>query len=490
MKTFSNAAILAAAAMLLAGSSAANPLHTSSWRTLHDGLGRYSQKPQKPGKSDQDDAGEKKRAKQDRHRPEKERRGRPGKRQLGKRDEQQQTKPNERQEGKPDEGQNERGNGGEPQPLQIRAYWKEGLYLETLDGNHRVHIGGRIMNDYAFLGGSDALEGEVGNLQDGSEIRRARLFVSGYIYKGVEFKIQYDFAGGDANPKDVYIGTRGLPANVRVGHFKEPFSLEELTSSKFITFTERALTNVFAPSRNSGIMVHGKVAGERASYGFGVFRETDSFGDSLADKYNLTGRFAGTPIYGSDGHRLLHLGGAFTFKNVDNDGTLRFRQRPEVHLAPRFVDTGKFPADSAHIFNAEVATVIGPFSAQGEYTRAAVNSDTADDPAFNGWYVMASYWLTGEHRNYETKEAAFGRVHPKANFLDGSGGAGAWELAVRYSRLDLNDKKIAGGKLNDLTAGVNWHWNPLTRVMFNLVRARLDGVDSVYAFQARAQIDF
>ena len=134
----------------------------------------------------------------------------------------------------------------------------------------------------------------------------------------------------------------------------------------------------------------------------------------------------------------------------------------------------------------EAALVAGPFSLQGEYMTAMTNTDDGTDPMFSGFYAMASYFLTGENRTY--KGGLFGRVKPKKNF--GAGGPGAWELAARYSHLDIADEAVEGGELDDITLGVNWYLNPNTRFMFNYVHAGLDTVGQSDTFQTRAQVDF
>ena len=121
------------------------------------------------------------------------------------------------------------------------------------------------------------------NLESGVEFRRARLYMSGTIYKNVFFKAQYDFADGDARFKDVYVGVKKIPiiGHIKIGNFKEPFSLEELTSSKYITFMERSVaTSAFAPSRHHGVMAYNTVPGtdDRATWAVGMFRNSDGYG--------------------------------------------------------------------------------------------------------------------------------------------------------------------------------------------------------------------
>jgi hypothetical protein len=136
----------------------------------------------------------------------------------------------------------------------LKIYWDEGLKMKSGDGNFKLQIGGRVFNDWGWFDQDDDIETFIGDQVDGTEFRRARIFMKGDIYKNVGYKVEYDFAGGGRPSfKDVYLKLKEIPyaGNFRVGHFKEPFGLEELTSSRFITFMERGLNNVFAPSRNT-----------------------------------------------------------------------------------------------------------------------------------------------------------------------------------------------------------------------------------------------
>jgi phosphate-selective porin OprO/OprP len=377
----------------------------------------------------------------------------------------------------------------------LRPYWKDGLRLDSADGAVKLKIGGRIQNDWAYYCTDDKDIGTADgdDFDEGVEFRRARLYVSGSIYDNVEFKAQYDFAGGDADFKDVYLGVKKVPyvGGVRVGHFKEPFSLEELTSSNYITFMERALPNTFAPSRNTGVMLHDAVLDKRLTWAAGFFRQTDDFGDGVGGRdYNMTARLTGLPLYEEDGKRLLHLGVAYTHQNYEDD-VIRFRARPESHLAPRVVDTGTIPAECGDLLGAEVAWVHGPFSLQGEYMHAFVEGDShfIGDPRFWAASLQASYFLTGEHRPYKTSSGTFDKVKPLANFGK-DGGPGAWELAARYSYLNLNDAGVSGGRLRDFTLGLNWYLNPNLRVMWNYVRADPSDGGDVDIFQMRLQLAF
>ncbi len=383
----------------------------------------------------------------------------------------------------------------------FRVFFKEGLNLQTAEGNFKMKIGGRIMTDFAVVGADDELEAAFEDLEGhGFEFRRARLYVSGTLYDVVDFKSQFDFAGQDVDFKDVYIGLRKIPGvgHLRVGHVKEPFSLEELTSSKYITFMERGLPNAFSPGRNTGVLAFNDILNERVTWAVGAFQEVGDSGDAFTDfeDQNISARITGLPWFAAK-DRLFHLGLSYTHRfRSPEDNPVRFRARPEIHIVDdRLVDTKSIAADGVDILNPEAAVVFGPFSLQGEYFHSIIDSEDAGDPEFNGFYVYASVFLTGEHRNYKPSAGAFSRVKPKRNFHWGKGGWGAWEAAFRYSRIDLNDEAIEGGKEDNFTLGLNWYWNPNTRVMLNYVFADLkdrEGVDdgSAHLLGTRFQVDF
>lgn len=360
--------------------------------------------------------------------------------------------------------------------------WSNGFNVQSADGRFKLKFGGRLQGDYTFVSADDVF----GDLEDGFEFRRARLFFSGVVYDRVEFKAQYDFAGGDASAKDLYVGLLNDWGTLRFGHYKEYFSLEEQTSSKYITFLERSLpVEAFSPSRNAGVGVHGS-SGDRFNWGVGAFYDADDFGESVdEDNTNLTGRFAFRPIHSDDGTRVLHLGVAAS--QQERDGTLRFRTRPEAHLSSRLVDTGSFEGDSSTLLGGEVAGVFGPFWFASEYIQADTDAPAVGDPTFDGGYAQAGWFLTGESRAFKASSGAFDRNKPKADY---GKGAGAWEIAVRYSTIDLTDAGVTGGEQSDVTAALNWYLNPVTRLMLNFVRADVDDVGEADFFLVRWQIDF
>ncbi len=377
-------------------------------------------------------------------------------------------------------------------PFGLRYYWKDTLRAESPDGNVKLRFGGRFMGDWAVFDTRHGIEDDIADFEEGTEVRRARIYYSGTLYDHFEFKTQISLADRKIEAVDVFVGLINIPilGGVRVGHFKEPFGLEELTSSRYITFLERSSPIVaFAADRNAGVMVRNAILDDRLTWAAGVFRDTDRFFDGEFNRgLHVTGRLTGLPLYEDGGRRLLHLGVAYSHRDL-GASTARFRARPEVHIAPRIVDTGGMVANAVDLLGAEVAWVHGPFSLQGEYFHAFVNRHYGHDLEFNGLYVQASYFLTGEHRAYKKRSAAFDKITPARNFGD-NGGLGAWQLAARYSYFDLNDADIRGGRTNNLTVGLNWHLSRNMRISWNYVYADPTESDIAHIFQTRLQFSF
>jgi phosphate-selective porin OprO/OprP len=145
------------------------------------------------------------------------------------------------------------------------------------------------------------------------------------------------------------------------------------------------------------------------------------------------------------------------------------------------VDTGNIPARHFQLLDSEVAWVNGPFSIQSEYALAAVDQIGNPNVTFDAFMLQASYFLTGESRPYNRYMGIFDRIVPFGNFFrvrtQDQGiqmGPGAWEVAARYSWINLTQKNVLGNDLQDFTFGLNWYLNPYLRAKFNYVRAFLD----------------
>jgi phosphate-selective porin OprO and OprP len=363
----------------------------------------------------------------------------------------------------------------------------------------------QVQTDVVWSGQEEANREALGVIPDGAAFRRARFGMYG-DYGPWEYRVAMDFAlSGRPSFIDVFIALNDVPVlgRVRVGHFFEPFGLEQYSQNRFITFLERSLpSEVLAPPRNLGIMANNNWAGERGTWALGLFRtDSDVFGDDSGDNFQsaVTGRVSFLPYYSAEteGRDLLHVGASYSARAAKND-QVRFRARPEIRIGsgepnvPSFVDTGTIDANFYQLLNLETLWVRGPFSVQSEYQLMPVSTLDRGAVYFQSWYALASVFLTGENRAYRTKTGVLERIVPYRDFIrrDGCGfalGPGAWELAARVSHLDLTNGGIGGGRLTDVTLGVNWYLSPYVRMSANYIKAFLtpdDGRASVADFFA------
>ena len=354
------------------------------------------------------------------------------------------------------------------------------------------------MVDYAFFSHNDKMNENWGPLEitSATEFRRARIYFSGIVYHNVEFKLQLDFAGGITTFKDAYIGVRNIPGvgTVRVGHVKEPLRLEALTSSKYITFMERSLSIETSQERNNGILLFNDFVDDRFSAQLGLFRNSNAVGNNKKanSSYAFTGRVTGVPYKNDDKKQFLQFGVSYSNRKND-DGVFLYRARPETHLGERYISTGIISdVDHVNLINLEGVYTAGPFSIQAEYMMVGLNMHPvapSSEYNFQTYYAQVSYFITGEHRKMKSSYDGFGRVKPKKNFGKEKG-AGALEVALRYSNADFNSHDIMGGEQRDITLGINWYLNPVTRIMLNNVWANIQDMGGVNVFEMRFQIDF
>jgi len=363
----------------------------------------------------------------------------------------------------------------------MRVFWKDGLRFESADKKYKFKLGGRLHYDAAFFDpDSDtkaAIETGTTRIEDGTEFRRARIEMSGEVAERTEWAIAVDFAGPATNFRNLYAGVKDLPfGNVRAGQFKEPYGLEQQTSSNHLTFIERSLMNAFVPAFNAGLMVYDDFGGERATWAVGAFRSgTDSGEVSRGDgEWATTARLTGLPVMSEDGKEYVHVGLGLSRRSPTNDSQT-ISSRPESNLAPVYVTT-TVPTETIDLVGLEAGWTSGSLTVSGEYTLAMLDGDqgATSDPDYAGYYVQAAYLLTGESRGYRKAQGCFDAVKPADNAFGEKGGMGAVEVAARLSSIDLVDDGTDGGELDDVTFGVNWYLNSNTRLMVDYTLADLD----------------
>jgi len=417
------------------------------------------------------------------------------------------------------------GPGAQAGDTDFRVFWKQGVWFETADKMFQVHIGGRMQLDYVLRMQKGDAAGPPGQgLPNPSQsfvlsneprqsvfFRRARINIEGRIYENLGFKFQYDFAfDGTAKFRDVYMQLLNLPGvgRIRVGQFKESFSLEHMTSSNYSVFMERSSMNALVPSRATGIAARNHIE-QMATWTVGFFKASDDFGNkpmmnSGGSDWVFTGRLTGAPVYEDKGETMFHVGISGSWRNTEN-GPIATGYGPDLLTQVPFVLTQQFNAKAVGLVGFETAVVVGPFSAQAEYTVAKIRPTSFGTFAIPGWYIQASWFLTGEHRPYDPKNGYFKRVKVKKR-LGHDGGFGAVQLAIRVDQLRLNAGSPSPGMsisqyydsatTNDLgdiinyTIGANWHLNDNSRVMANWVITRPQGSEVWQFLGVRFQVDF
>ncbi len=393
--------------------------------------------------------------------------------------------------------------GAAPSPVEIEGDHL-GLSVSSADGRYKFAFGGRLQVD-----GGGFVE-DRNDLGSGVELRRARIKSFGHVWYDWMYKLEVNFDTDENVPvTDGWLRYRGdkLPFHVTIGHQKVPFSQQSMASSNWLVFVERGLPDAFIDSSEVGRRRLGVVVGDsgtRWNASAGVFAEGVATAGSGDEDFGTAARGVWAPLIG-DGE-LLVFDGAVYYRRYSRTGAadqLRFRTRPESHIsAVRLVDTGSLGAISDHIlYNLGNSGGFGPIHFQAEYTGTHVTRTGAENVYLKGYYVQAGWFITGENRVFNMALGKFMRPRPERRL-------GAWEVAMRWSGIDLMDEDIVGGKENNFTLGINWWTNLNVMFRFNYIYGRLrpnsaapdaegdpvltsGGVDEdVHGFVARAQLVF
>lgn len=405
----------------------------------------------------------------------------------------------------------------------------------------------------------------VGDAQDGTGFRRVRVAVQGKVADFTNYQVEVDFANaGRPSFFDTYVEQENLPflGSLRVGHFLQPFSVDAMSGFRALPFLERSLPFLaFVPFRRTGIMAYTQSEDERTNLAYSVFRTggynnaplgDSRFGTDFGDigGFSFSTRATHLVWYEDKGCSLWHIGAAYDYsvlgandavgsgtsgnagspepfyqaKTTPEFGPLGYPENSSnfgsaVNGTPIFVDTGRYQANNFNLFGLETVYQNGPLSMQAEWMGTMVDS-IAGPVFYNGAYGEVMYRLTGEYREYDKKFGALKNPVPFTDFIPigkgidrGIRGWGAWEIAARWSFVDLtNPSKLDGhyynsatntftgsnhagnGVLNDSTLGVTWFLNKHTKVQANWIHAMLDntakGFSTADLYVTRVQVDF
>ena len=352
--------------------------------------------------------------------------------------------------------------------------------------------------------------------------RRLRFGVKGDVEENMLYKIEIEFAGGnDVEYRDAYLGWTDLPIlqTVLLGNQKRPYGLDHLNSSRYNVFLERpfVVEGFNEDARRLGLQSFGVSDDLVWNWRYGVFnqRKVQGLGDFVGDHLQLqiAGRLASTYWYDeiSDGRGYAHAAISGTHAVPDDDAIFgnegRFRTRPEARSSNRWLNTGRIEGINFYdLVGLESVFNVGPLQIVGEYLNTYADRENGlANTRFDGSYIYAAYFLTGEHMPWDRETGTLARPIPFQNFwivdrCDGGreAGWGAWQVAARYSVADFSDEDVLGGEGEAWTVGLNWYWNANARMQFNYITGKIEnrattmGVESggYNIFGARFGIDF
>ena len=370
--------------------------------------------------------------------------------------------------------------------------------IASADGRFSLAVRalGQFDTAYYMQGGkSEQLAAANGpDLSSGQNFRRVQLGIQGKAFGDWSYQFNYDFggSGGTESPgriQAVWIGYDGFaPFSFRIGAFPASAGLEDNTAASDTLFLERnapadLARNIAGGDGRDAISVI--YAGERVYGAFSYTGNKIADAGSFDEQQALLGRLSGL-VYSSDTAKLVVSGnGTYVFKVADTtagpnaQGSFSLGTTPELtvdNTGAKLANTGALNARQVAQWGIETGAQWKSLYGQAGYFGFAVEERGPAAPTvnFGGWYAQASWVLTGETRGYSASSGSFGSPKPVQPFaLDGSGW-GAFELAARYSDLDLNDKAgvagaalpaggVRGGDQRIMTLGLNWYPNSVVR---------------------------
>lgn len=423
-----------------------------------------------------------------------------------------------------------------------------------------IRLSGFFQLDDGLFSQPQASQQRIGNALDGVSFRRARLQAFGKLTDFTNYSIMFDFAqAGRPSFMDVWGEQEQIPffGTIRIGQFRQPGTMESWTSIRHFEFLERSVAfQAVEPFRRVGIMAYAMAEDERTQWAYSVYATGLTFWNGQETFYSTIGENRNGAQIGDNGgvafasrlthllyydplaedRYLLHVGGGYRYGTTGGSPNTRgafaktYRSAiiPEFYVGdptglgfsgagtPLVADTGRFLATDFNDVHVELAGSYGRAHFQTEAMLTTVNQfggPTIMQPAA---YFQCGYMLTGESIGYLKQVGAFDyTVVPYTPFF-GTGrkgrirGWGAWELAARWSYVDLSGVNLrpenqlsntAGpppspnaATVNQTTVGVNWYWNKFAKVQFNWIRSMPDyigyGAAPFDIYGTRFQIEF
>ncbi len=395
----------------------------------------------------------------------------------------------------------------------ISASYKDGILFESGDKKNSMQVNGRLhfdsrSYDYSENSNTASTSSTTGPSSTGSDtfdIRRARLGAKvkfGDYYSG---EVVFNGVGSTPILDIAYANVAWWkPVQFRVGQFKMPFSLEQLTSSNNIDFIERSFVDAYIPAKEIGAMVHGEPK-KGLTYALAMSNGSNAAEtDNRVDNKDIIGRVTANFAELMDNKDMvLHAGLAFAKGDIPKSAGLGGNRSTESRgasffTAPAFSSgstvgetNGSDKSIDRQRLGAEAVVAYGPVKFQGQYLTTNYDWNTTSrgyDVDVKTWYAEALWTLTGESHADRYKAGAFGALKPKNDFDPEKFTGGAWEIGARYSKFDGSDfnglgmiagtgtdteiltKAASFTEAKALTAGIKFVANPHVRFMLDYVK--------------------
>jgi phosphate-selective porin OprO/OprP len=357
--------------------------------------------------------------------------------------------------------------------------------------------------------GSNRENTAASDLSAGTNFRRARIGIEGIFARDFGYRFMAEFGGRGAESQsrinDAWVSYSGFaPFTVQMGAFSPPANMDDSTSAEDTLFPERStpaeLSRALAGADGRlGLGIRG--SGARWMGALTLTGGTTGEGEVFDEQRAVVGRMGVLALTGPDNHWNLHLGtsGSYVFRPADQYGitgryALRLRDRPELRVdGTRLIDTGPLDAEAGWATGLEFGANWRNLYLQAERFRYGVErrDHALEDPGFDGYYVQGSWVITGESRRYNMASGSFQAPRPSAPF-SASGGPGSWELAWRYSHMDLDDDTglaglaaapgaVRGGIQDIRSIGLNWAINSNLKLMLDYMRVEVERLNPAAA---------
>jgi phosphate-selective porin OprO/OprP len=366
-------------------------------------------------------------------------------------------------------------------------------YSDVSTDSETFEIGGYLMIDHDYFGAF--YNKDESQYQHKTEIRRSKLSLTSQPNQHIKVKLQLKYARVFQDKDKLFLGDAYIRLksdnniSLQLGRMKEPFGLEQQTSSSELIAIERSLaTNTFSPGRSFGAQLDYKTKKNYFAIGYYIDRD-NRFDFSLAnfdlsqqgekDIKALTMRLTIAPIQKK--HSTIHLGSSFSKRWLNNKA--QYKIKGEVHTADSIIRSARFYADDSLIYQVDWALHKNQFLMQGELFANEVLQSDGKSWFYTGGYIQASYRFLG---GYKYKKGVFKSAKLKR--------ALAFECVIRHSYVDLNDHDV-GSKASSSVIGANIYITSLFKLMANMTIPTITG-DTVnnnqtgYAYSFRAQLSF